>query len=209
MTATFLPFKASIFALAALLGVSACSTSAPTNPRTKMTPHEPIAVSLPLDKAGHEVDTTFWVLPGKPDGKTGHFVGLRIPLSAGDPDQRLQRMEAHTVKVRATLHRMEGGQESKVPVRHLVNKTRDTNQPKNNVVELLPDDEATAKLNETVFAPTVGGGTKGSGNATYSFGAMGDLNPGQYRLRVRTLSELPALRDVPAELVVERGNLPK
>lgn len=175
-----------------------CKHSEQPAAQPHMQPRAPIKLPIPLDKAGYKVNTTFWVIPPKPP--YGYFVGLRIPFTAGD-GRRIELIDAHPVKARVTLHRMEeGGAETKVVLKAPV-KISKPNEPSQYEMVALPNDEAKSGRIRSYGSDDK---TKIDG-ATYelSFGSAGTLAQGQYRLQVELLEENPALKDMPAYLVVD------
>ncbi len=163
-----------------------------------MQPQAPIKLPIPLDKAGYKVDTTFWFID--PDPPRAYFVGLNIPFTAGD-GRRIELIDAHPVKAKVTLHRIEeGGGETKMVLEAPV-KISKPEEPYKSEWRPLPDDEANSRRTRSYGSDDK---TKIDG-ATYElrFGSAGTLAQGQYRLQVELLEENPALKDMPAYLVVD------
>ena len=205
------PYARAWFAAAALLlSLSGCNAGEPQaaepDPYANVSPKEPIAIPFPLDKAGFEVDTTFWVVPGVPKGRSSnHHVGLHMFFTPGDPEERIKRLEESQVKVRVTLHRIENGVETKVPIRHIIN-TEEAFKPPKYIAEDLPDDIGQSRGQFSQGSTT----DKTPNSALYvsSFGGV-TLPPGKYHLRATTLSDLPSLSGIPTNLVFEHGFLSK
>lgn len=175
-----------------------CKQPAPQAAEPHMQPQAPIKLRIPLDKAGYKVDTKFWIIP--PEPPRSYFVGLNIPFTAGD-GRRIELMDAHPVKARVTLHRMEeNGAETKMTLKMPV-RVSPFGEPGKYEWIALPDD--VAKSSRTRSYGT-GDKTKIDG-ATYelSFGSAGFLQKGQYHLQVELLEDNPALKDLPAYLVVD------
>ena len=163
-----------------------------------MQPHAPIKLPIPLDKAGHKVDTTFWFI--HPDPPRAYFVGLNIPFTAGD-GKRIELIDAHPVKARVTLHRIEeGGAETKMTLKMPVDMAK-PEEPSRYKWIALPDDETKSRGTRSYGSDDK---TKIDG-AIYelSFGSAGALPKGQYRLQVELVEDNPALKDLPAYLVVD------
>jgi len=178
--------------------LTGCKHSEQPAAQPHMQPRAPIKLPIPLDKAGYKVDMTFWVIP--PEPPYGYFVGLRIPFTAGD-GRRIELIDAHPVKARVTLHRIEeGGTETKVVLEAPV-KISKPGEPYKSEWLPLPDDEAKSQGTRSYGSDDK---TKIDG-ATYElrFGSAGVLVQGQYRLQVELLEENPALKDMPAYLVVD------
>ena len=108
-----------------------------------MQPQAPIKLPIPLDKAGYKVDMTFWYIRPKPPRSL--FIGLNIPFTAGD-GTRIELVDAHPVKARVTLHRVEeSGAETKVILRAPVRVSAITEPTKYEWIA-LPDDVAYSKI---------------------------------------------------------------
>ena len=182
--------------------LAGCKHSEQPAAEPHMQPRAPIKLPIPLDKAGYKVDTTFWVIPPKPP--YGYFVGLRIPFTAGD-GRRIELIDAHPVKARVTLHRMEeGGAETKVVLEAPV-KISKPNEPSQYEMVALPNDEAISSGMESYRLSYKPEDKYQVDGAIYelSFSSAGTLAQGQYRLQVELLEENPALKDMPAYLVVD------
>ena len=167
-----------------------------------MQPQAPIKLPIPLDKAGYKIDTTFWIIP--PDPPRSYFVGLNIPFTAGD-GTRIELMDAHPVKAKVTLHRVEeSGAETKQVLRMPVRVSAITEPSKYEWIA-LPDDEAYTRGNRSYrlsYRPEDKYQLDGA-IRELEFGFAGKLPQGQYRLRVELLEDKPALKDMPAYLVLD------
>ena len=183
---------------AALLMGCKQPSSRPPAAEPHMQPHAPIKLPIPLDKAGYKVDMTFWFI--HPDPLRAYFVGLNIPFTAGD-GTRIELIDAHPVKAKVTLHRIErGGAETKMTLKMPVDMAKPEEPSKYEWIP-LPSDEAYSERSRSYGTDDK---TKIDG-ATYelSFGSAGMLAQGQYRLQVELLEDNPALKDLPAYLVVD------
>ena len=177
-----------------------CKHSEQPAAQPHMQPRAPIKLPIPLDKAGYKVDTTFWFI--RPDPPRALFIGLNIPFTAGD-GTRIELIDAHPVKARVTLHRMEeGGAETKVVLKAPV-KISKPGEPSQYEWIALPNDEAYSERSRSYGTDDK---TKIDG-ATYelefAFPNTAPLAQGQYRLQVELLEDKPALKDMPAYLVVD------
>ena len=177
-----------------------CKQPAPQAPVAEphMQPQAPIRLPIPLDKAGYKVDTTFWFID--PDPPRAYFVGLNIPFTAGD-GRRIELIDAHPVKAKVTLHRMEeGGAETKMVLKAPV-KISKPGEPYKSEWIALPDDVANSRRMGSYGTDDK---TKIDG-ATYELrlGSAGFLPKGQYRLQVELLEDNPALKDMPAYLIFD------
>jgi len=76
----------------------------------------PLKIPMPLDKAGYKVDVNF-EMPLLSDGMTdsNYFIGLRVMFAPGSPNVRIA-LERHPVAARISLHRIENGQEVRIPL---------------------------------------------------------------------------------------------
>ena len=181
-----------------------CKQPAPHAPVAEphMQPLAPIKLPLPLDKAGYKVDTKFWIIPPEPE--RAYFVGLNIPFTAGD-GSRIELMDAHPVKARVTLHRMEeNGAETKMTLKMPV-RISPFGEPGKYEWIALPDDEAKSRGTESrrlSYKPEDKNQVDGAVREL-SFGSAGFLSKGQYHLQVELLEDNPALKDLPAYLVVD------
>jgi len=181
-----------------------CKHSEQPAAQPHMQPRAPIKLPIPLDKAGYKVDMTFWVIPSKKYETWPFFVGLNIPFTAGD-GTRIELMDAHPVKARVTLHRMEeGGAETKVVLEAPVKISKPEEPSKYEWIP-LPNDVAKSSgvgSYRLSYKPEdkyqVDGAIR-----ELSFGSAGVLVQGQYRLQVELVEDNPALKDIPAYLVVD------
>ena len=167
-----------------------------------MHPQAPIKLPIPLDKAGYKVDTTFWFI--HPDPPRAYFVGLNIPFTAGD-GTRIELMDAHPVKAKVTLHKMEeNGAESKMTLETPVNMAK-PGEPRNSEWIALPDNEAKTQRTRSYRLSYKPEDKYQVDGVIYELrlGSAGTLAQGQYRLRVELLEDNPALKDLPAYLVVD------
>ena len=179
-----------------------CKHSEQPAAQPHMQPRAPIKLPIPLDKAGYKVDMTFWVIPPKPP--YGYFVGLRIPFTAGD-GRRIELIDAHPVKAKVTLHRMEeGGAETKVILKAPV-KISKPEEPYKSEWLPLPDDEAKSKGMGSYRLSYKPEDKYQVDGVIYELrlGSAGTLAQGQYRLQVELLEDKPALKDMPAYLIVD------
>jgi len=91
-------------------------TMTANNEQSVILPRPPLKIPMPLDKAGYKVDVMFEVPPlSRRMTYLSHLIGLRILFTTGTPDLR-KALDVHPVKVRISLHRIEGGKEVKIPL---------------------------------------------------------------------------------------------
>lgn len=162
----------------------------------------PLKIPMPLDKAGHKVDVTFDVPePQKGERARGYFLGLRILFAPATGQVPL--LEAHPVKVRVTMHRLQSGFEHPVELGRLerINSFSESGQyaplPIKHDVAIARGD-----FTELSDAPP---GTPDASTRVMLFAAPRDSAPGRYRLCVETLEDLPLLSGFKAFLTFEQN----
>ncbi len=191
-------------ALTTCLGLVACGASGEGKAAGAKTslPQAPLKIPMPLDKAGHKVDVTFEVPPSpKGESSRGYFVGLRV-LFAPAMGQ-VQVVDQNPVVVRLFMHRLENGQEIRLPFVKLVNTALPLEPSKFEALPIQNDTAtSTGRYSDHSGAPP---GTPDASTYVLSFAATeeGD-EPGIYRLQAETLKDLPALQGFKAFLVYER-----
>ena len=165
-------------------------------------PQAPLKIPMPLDRAGHKIDVVFDI-PEPPAGERarGNFLGLRI-LFASAMGQ-VQLLEAHPVKVRVTMHRLQSGAELPVDFVRL-ERVGSPHGPGQYVPVPIKDDVAVAR---GMFSEGSGAamGTAGASTYVMEFAAPRDSSAGRFRLRVETLNDLPSLVGFKAFLALERA----
>ena len=167
-----------------------------------MQPQAPIKLPIPLDKAGYKIDTTFWIIP--PEPPYGYFVGLNIPFTAGD-GTRIELMDAHPVKAKVTLHRMEeNGMKTKMVLKAPVNVAKPEEFNKYEWMALSDDVAETRGMGSRRLSYKPEDKYQVDGVIReLSFGSAGTLPQGRYHLQVELLEDKPALKEMPAYLVVD------
>jgi len=166
-------------------------------------PRPPLKIPMPLDKAGYKIDVTFEVLP-LPLGVTAsnYFVGLRVMFAPGD-GKVFDALENHPVTAKISMHRIEDGQEVKIPLFNSRRISGVSEFPRRFEVFEIPEGKATAKLS---YADHSGApqGTPDASALVLSFAAAKDDGaPGLYRLQVEILEDIPELSGVTSFFVYE------
>lgn len=162
-----------------------------------MQPSIPVILPMPVDKAGHTVQTEFWILP-KADGYRGFYAGLRVPFAPGDEAGRGRLIEDNPVKVRLRLHRIDEGRYEPV-IFGISFRISGPHEPGRFEPRKLPDGVAVSwrKYSWPSGKPK---GTPDASFYQFSLAGTGKLAPGQYRLEATVLEDQPALQGVPVFL---------
>lgn len=180
-------------------GLSACSqTHGPsTDAAAPGQPSIPVVLPMPVDKAGHTVQTEFWI-PPKADGYRGFYAGLRVPFAPGDDAGRGQLIESHPVKMRLMLHRIDEGRFEPVIFAISV-RVSGPHEPGEFESRTLPDGVAVSKPEYSSHS----GMPRGTPDASFFqliLAGAGKLAPGQYRLEATVQEDQPALQGLPVFL---------
>jgi len=200
----------------ALLSIGACSNgSAPktkegsgeTSASTLQAPAGistvPVMLPFPVDKAGHELTTEFWVPPPeKGQRNRGFYVGLRMLFTAGDPDGRISLVDNKPIQVKVHLRHIDGDKE--VPVVLRVGEwiqTGPSPMDRHIVARELSDGVATSEGTHSGHSALAPGTPNGMYYQMF-LGVPAQRPPGQYRLTARVLHDQPSLQGVPMFLTV-------
>lgn len=180
-------------------GLSACSqTHGPsTDAAAPGQPSIPVVLPMPVDKAGHTVQTEFWI-PPKADGYRGFYAGLRVPFAPGDDAGRIPLIDSHPVRMRLTLHRIDEGRFEPV-IFGISVRVSGPHEPGEFEPRKLLDGVAVSKRAYSSHS----GMPQGTPDASFyqlNLAGTGKLAPGQYRLEATVLEEQPALRGLPVFL---------
>lgn len=162
----------------------------------------PLKIPMPLDKAGHKIDVVFDI-PEPPKGERarGYFLGLRVLFAPATGQVPL--LEANPVAVRVTMHRLQSGSEQTVEFVRL-ERVGSPHGPGQYVPAPIKNDVAVSRGVYTEYsgAPP---GTPDASTRVLEFAAARDSSAGRFRLRVETLTDLPALEGLKAFLAFEQG----
>lgn len=160
-------------------------------------PSIPVVLPMPVDKAGHTVQTEFWI-PPKADGYRGFYAGLRVPFAPGDDAGRIPLIDSHPVKVRLMLHRIDEGRFEPV-IFGISVRVSGPHEPGEFEPRKLLDGVAVSKRAYSSHS----GMPRGTPDASFyqlNLAGTGKLAPGQYRLEATVLEDQPALRGLPVFL---------
>ncbi|MEZ5644355.1 MAG: hypothetical protein R3E94_10990 [Burkholderiaceae bacterium] len=160
-------------------------------------PTIPVLIPMPVDQAGHRIQTEFWIFP-KDDGYDGFYAGLRVPFAPGDDAGRIPLIDSHPVKVRLALHRIDEGRFEPV----IFGISVDISGPYD------PGEFVSRKLMDGVAVSrraysSHSGKPRGTPDASFYqliLAGASKLSPGQYRLEATVLDDQPALQGLPVFL---------
>ncbi len=163
----------------------------------------PVMLPFPVDKAGHELTTEFWVPPNDNGRKLRPiYLGLRMLFTASDPDGRISQVDNHPIQVKVDLRHIDGDKEEPVVLR--VGEwiqTGPSPMDRHIVVRELSDGVAKAKGARSGHSAQPYGTPDGM-YYQMGLGSAGFLAPGRYRLQVQVLHDQPRLQGVPMFLTV-------
>jgi len=163
------------------------------NEQSVRLPRPPLKIPMPLDKAGYKVDVMFEVprLPKKMPFLS-HLIGLRILFTTGSPNAYMA-LEAHPVKVRLSLHRIEDGKEVGIPLFDSKMVSGFGEYPYRYETFEIPEGIATASEYYADHSGARQGTPNGSTIVLHLAHASTAVTPGVYRFQVETLEDIPAL----------------
>jgi len=186
------------------INAQGANTAMTANNEQSMTlPRPPLKIPMPLDKAGYKVDVTFEV-PRLPRRMTylSHLIGLRILFTTGTPDLRLA-LEAHPVKVRLSLHRIEDGKEVRIPLFDSKMVSGFGEYPYRYETFEIPEGKAMASEYYAEHSGAPQGTPNGSTRVLNLADAGTAVTLGVYRFQVETLEDIPALSGFTSFFVYE------
>ncbi|KXU36031.1 hypothetical protein AXK12_04195 [Cephaloticoccus capnophilus] len=159
---------------------------------------------MPLGKAGYKVDVMFEV-PRLPRRAThlSHLIGLRILFTTGDLSLR-DALEAHPVKVRLSLHRIEDGKEVRIPLFDSKRVSGFGEYPYRYETFEIPEGIATASGYYADHSGAPEGTPNGSTRVLNLAHASTAVTPGVDRFQVETLEDIPALSGFTSFFVYEK-----
>jgi len=198
---------------AALVALSACSNGSArlgqggsaSGPDPSLTMHVPagalrvpVMLPFPVDKAGYELSTEFWVPPpARGKHPRTYYVGLRMLFTAGDPDGRISLVDNNPIQVKVDLRHIDGDKEVPVVLRMgaWVKTGPGPFDKRFDVRELL--DGVTQSEGDRSGHSDLPRGTPDGMYYQMGLGGAGLLTPGRYRLQARVLQDQPRLQGVP------------
>lgn len=177
-------------------GLTACGQT--QNPSSAVAapsgqPSIPVVLPMPVDKAGHTVQTEFWI-PPKADGYRGFYAGLRVPFLPGSNAGRGVWLEEHPVKVRLALHRIDEGRFEPV-IFGISVRVSGPYEPGEFEPRKLTDGVAVSRRAYSSHSGKPNGTSDASFYQMILAGA-GKLTPGRYLLEATVLEDQPAWQGV-------------
>jgi len=163
----------------------------------------PVMLPFPVDKAGHELTTEFWVPPDDKGRKLRPiYLGLRMLFTASDPDGRISLVDDNPIQIKVDLRHIDGNKEVPVILR-VGDWVRTGPSPMDRHIEVreLSDGVAKAKGARSGHSAQPYGTPDGM-YYQMGLGSAGFLAPGRYRLQARVLHDQPQLQGVPMFLTV-------